>query len=118
MTPVKFICSLFLLLFSLSAIGNQCPGFCVNVGPDAMYDGLCKSAGEVRGKVGCEKYAQFGCQYEQKREVTIPGSCVNLGNNSMYDQLCSTSGQVGGQQRCQKYAEFGCTWNRPQVVCR
>lgn len=100
-----------------SASFAVCPGACVNQGGQSMYDSLCKSAGEVNGRSGCEKYANFGCTYFERQEVILPGKCVNEGNNSMYDSLCKTSGQVNGQSQCEKYSTLGCAWYPSRKVC-
>lgn len=117
---MKFL-SAFVLLVGVfgTAVGFAvCPGACVNQGGQSMYDSLCKSAGEVNGRSGCEKYANFGCTYFQKQAVTYSGQCVNEGSNSMYDSLCATSGQVYGQSQCDKYSNLGCVWYPSRTVCK
>lgn len=121
---IKIILLTGFMMFSLAditlaqALVNRCPGSCLNTSGQAVYDGLCKGAGQAGGKGQCQKYANFGCVWTQKQEVVYPGSCVNIGGNSQYDVLCSVSGQTRGQRGCLEYKNLGCAWQAEQVYCQ
>ena len=116
MKLLSVLLSFAILVFTLG-IQAKCPSICINESENSFYDNLCKTSGEVNGKQGCEKYANFGCTYYSKLEVILPESCQNEGGNSFYDNLCTTAGETNGQSSCNKYSTFGCVWYPKQATC-